>query len=199
MREPIGRHGVVVFAASAGLVLACGSCGRPTSTYRDAIELGQYLVVRHEGGVRAVDRASGKTVLDFDAPWLQGGFSFGTEDARGVFSLSGDPRCTQLASGNGIFARCSDRILYFNGTTAALIGGSPPAVEARAFFSWQMLEQSAYGHPPKLVEMRPAVERGIARVEASGVRLSSGGFTRDVAISLGDRELFMRTAPKRER
>ncbi|WP_242344115.1 outer membrane protein assembly factor BamB family protein [Anaeromyxobacter terrae] len=157
--------------------------------FSDVIELDRYILVAHRRGVLALERASGRLVLDLDAPWAEDGFAF-VDD--GAFSLSGDPPCSGPGGGRVLFARCADRVLYFNGTTAAIIAGSPPAVEARATFSPRPIPW-----PPKVEpeasRIDEALERGLARLEASGVPVPSHDFIDDAVIFLGDRELFLRS------
>lgn len=89
------------------------------------------IVVGDETGVLALKKSDGALALDFEAPRNRGGLMFDS----GTFTLDGEPRCEGPAHHARVFARCGDRIVYFNGTTAALVAPSPWRVEARATFS----------------------------------------------------------------
>jgi outer membrane protein assembly factor BamB len=81
-------------------------------------------------GVLAMAKADGRPLLDVDAPIAGDALFF---DA-GSFRLDGKPRCEGPSARAHVFARCGDRFVYFNGTTAALIATSPWRVEARATY-----------------------------------------------------------------
>jgi outer membrane protein assembly factor BamB len=101
------------------------------------LELGATVVVARAAGVLALDRRSGEVVLDLDAP-PEGPEGDTLYFDGGTFSLSGTPSCTGRSDRAFVFERCASRVLFFNGSTAALLGGRPFAVEARAVFSQHM-------------------------------------------------------------
>jgi outer membrane protein assembly factor BamB len=94
------------------------------------IEADRSIFIADQSGVVALDRASGKKLLDLALP--SEGRTVGY-DLHG-FRLTGTPSCNGSADPTGVFARCQDHIIYFSGSRGALLQTNPPAVKARGTY-----------------------------------------------------------------
>ena len=100
------------------------------------LELDEILVAPDPSGLLVLRKADGKIVLDFAAPAVGSAFYFD----EGAFELVGVPDCKGPSAGAQVFARCGERVVYFNGSTAAVLKLNPPRLEARGVFRTELHE-----------------------------------------------------------
>jgi hypothetical protein len=95
------------------------------------LETGDAIVEADVTGVLALRKADGAVALDAEAPSSPSGLRFD----EGEFAVAGLADCKGPANGAAVFARCGERLVYFNGTTALVIGAGTLRVEARGRYS----------------------------------------------------------------
>jgi hypothetical protein len=98
--------------------------------------VGGSLVVADISGVLALRASTGAVELDVAAPVLPV-----TKPDRtlffdeGTFAVTGIPGCGGTSSQARVFAQCGSKLIYFNGTSAMVLSGSPLRVEARGAYN----------------------------------------------------------------
>ncbi|MBF5041122.1 hypothetical protein FGE12_01860 [Aggregicoccus sp. 17bor-14] len=80
-------------------------------------------------GVLLLDVRDGKVLLDWEAPRDASARFFVDE---GHFALEGAPSCAGAFLRGRMLQRCGSRLVYFNGTAAALLQLAPPRLRAQA-------------------------------------------------------------------
>jgi hypothetical protein len=103
--------------------------GPPSLAVLGIIDAGASIIEADLSGVVALRKADGALLLDADAP------SATPRDAlffdEGTFELRGAPGCTGRSRRAHVFARCGERLVYFNGSTLLVIALDKPRIEAR--------------------------------------------------------------------
>ncbi|WP_394834437.1 PQQ-binding-like beta-propeller repeat protein [Pendulispora rubella] len=95
------------------------------------------LVEANRTGVLALNLRDGSVQLDAAAPGSERGVSF----YQGTFAVDGLSDCKGVTYGAELFMRCGDRYVYFNGTTALVLSGTPLRVEATGTYASDAIEE----------------------------------------------------------
>lgn len=95
------------------------------------LETASTVVEADVSGVLALRKADGAVVLDADAPSAPDALFFDI----GEFVVTGLADCKGVARRGTVFARCGERFVYFNGTTAMLVAADTLRVEARGTYA----------------------------------------------------------------
>jgi outer membrane protein assembly factor BamB len=96
------------------------------------VDAGSALIEVDATGLLAFRKNDGAVLFDVEAPAAGAAdlFPIDTFELRGLAGCSGLAAGDSVAPGLSVFARCGDRLIYFNGTTAWLVALKPPRVEA---------------------------------------------------------------------
>lgn len=103
--------------------------GAPDYAVLGVADAGGSIVEADLTGVLALRKTDGAVLLDAGAPSADPRDSLFFDD--GTFELQGVPGCTGPSRRAHVFARCGERLVYFNGTTVLVIALDKPRVEAR--------------------------------------------------------------------
>jgi outer membrane protein assembly factor BamB len=115
------------------------------------VDMGSAIVDVDATGLLALRKADGAVLLDAEAP----SGDIPLYPGGGGFELRGLPGCRGEL--RGLFARCGDRLLYFNGTGVLLVALGAMRVEARALVTDRMTTRRRRGN---VVEYRASIPLG---------------------------------------
>lgn len=120
----------------------------PPFVFATLVDAGASVLTAHPAGVHGWARADGAPTLQFDATPSDPARSYFVD--KGSFAIDGDPSCRGELIRAKIFKRCGERILYFNGSQAALIRAADLAVLATGTYDAEASTQGGPGYRTRI-------------------------------------------------